>query len=63
MTSGPNIPNAQRVRPMLRTTTAREVRDALIRHCERTGETMAAVVERALRKELGLPVGGEEQER
>jgi hypothetical protein len=46
---------------MLRTTTARDVLDALLAHCERTEETMAAVVERALRKELGLPVVQEEK--
>lgn len=63
MGSGPNIPAEQRRRPMLRTTTARDVLDGLIKHCERTGETMATVIERALRKELGLLVGGEERER
>jgi hypothetical protein len=64
VTSGPNIPDAQRKRPRLPgTTVAVEVHEALERHVRRTRETRSAVVERALRKELGLPVGGEEQEK
>jgi hypothetical protein len=64
VSSGPNIRNSQRNRPILTgATVAKDVHEALREHVERTGETKSAVVERALRKEFGLPVGGEERER
>lgn len=62
MSSGPSIPDAQRKRPKLTgVTLPADVADALEEHLERTGEGKSAVVARALRKELGLPVGGEER--
>lgn len=55
MSSGPNIPDGQRKRPKLSgVTLAAEVLDALRRHCERTGESKSALVERALRAQLKM---------
>jgi Ribbon-helix-helix protein, copG family len=63
MSSGPNIPDAQRNRPRLgNLTVAPEVKAALDEHCDRSGETKSAVVERALRVELGMPEEKEEEE-
>ncbi|MGK3981248.1 hypothetical protein WMF38_57155 [Sorangium sp. So ce118] len=62
MSSGPNIPDAQRKSPRLTgVTLPADLAKALEEYLEQTGERKSAVVADALRMKLGLPVQGEEK--
>jgi metal-responsive CopG/Arc/MetJ family transcriptional regulator len=54
MSSGPSIKDADRTRPKVVVTIDKKVVDALDEQVKRAMETRSAVVERALRKELGV---------
>lgn len=58
MSSGPTIPRRFRKSPTRDVSFDPAVLRALDAHCERTGETRSAVIDRALRVELGLQPAG-----
>jgi predicted DNA-binding protein len=55
LSSGPSIPQKDRVSKRIEVYLPPNEREALDAHCERADETRTAVVRRAIRKELGLP--------